>query len=522
MAGKFSIMSAPDVHDVAAAVASPVTPTERALRVMVDAVTDYAIFLLDPDGHILTWNRGAQRLKGYAPGEIIGRHFSIFYTVPDRERHHPEDELRQAVDSGRYEEEGWRIRKDGSRFWANVVITALFDDDGRHIGFTKVTRDFTERRAAEEQLRLNEERFRLLIDSVRDYAIYMLDPEGRVVSWNLGAQRLKGYSADEIVGKHFSIFYPPDARESGHPEQELRTALECGRYEEENWRVRKDGTRIWANVVLTPIHDGEGRLLGFAKVTRDLTERRKLEEERELAFERLQRSNKDLQEFAMVASHDLQEPLRKIQMFGEQLRTDFGAVLPDDARDYLERMQKAADRGRSLIQGLLAYSRVTTRAQPAVPTALGEIVRDVVGDLDARIATVGGRVVVGELPTIEADPLQMRQLFQNLIGNALKFHRPNVAPVVEVSASRLGGSSRWQVRVADNGIGFDEKYLDRIFKLFQRLHDRGNYEGSGMGLAICRKIVERHRGSITARSQPDAGTTFVIELPDRQPLEVKK
>jgi PAS domain S-box-containing protein len=520
-------MSAPDLHDVGPASTSVVTPGDRALRLMVDAVTDYAIFLLDPTGHILTWNRGAQRLKGYTPDEVIGRHFSIFYPEEEQRRGHPDDELRQAVEKGRYEEEGWRLRKDGSRFWANVVITALFDDDGHHVGFTKVTRDFTERRAAEEQLRLSEERFRLLVDSVRDYAIYMLDPEGHVVSWNAGAERLKGYEAEEIVGKHFSIFYPPEARESGHPERELRTALECGRYEEENWRVRKDGTRIWANVVLTPIRDRDDRLLGFAKVTRDLSERRKLEEEREAAFERLQRSNKDLQEFAMVASHDLQEPLRKIQLFGEQLRTDFAELLPEEGRDYLERMQKAADRGRSLIQGLLAYSRITTRAQPLVPTPLGEIARDVVGDLDARIASVGGNVVVGELPTIEADPLQMRQLFQNLIGNALKFHRAGVAPVVEVSATKLdtrsGGPVRWQIRVSDNGIGFDEKYLDRIFKLFQRLHDRGAYEGSGMGLAICRKIVERHGGTITARSQPGSGTTFVIELPDRQPVaEVKR
>jgi PAS domain S-box-containing protein len=389
---------------------------------------------------------------------------------------------------------------------------------------TEVPRGFPGRGTAEENLRQSEERFRLLIESVRDYAIYLLDVNGNVASWNPGAERLKGYKAEEIIGKPFSLFYPEEARRRNHPAEELRIAAETGRYEEEGWRVRKDGRHFWANVVITPIRDPAGTLRGFAKITRDLTERRRLEELKDTALARLQRSNQNLQEFAMVASHDLQEPLRKIQLFAERLQEDFAPLLPEEGRDYLDRMQRAADRGRALVQGLLAFSRLTTRAQPPMPTPLREVADEVIQDLESQIATVRGKIVVGDLPTLEADPVQMRQLIQNLIGNALKFHKTDVPPVVQLGSQRLperspGQPTRWQISISDNGIGFDERYLDKIFKLFQRLHERGSYDGSGMGLAICRKIVERHGGSITARSAPDQGTTFLIELPERQPTE---
>jgi light-regulated signal transduction histidine kinase (bacteriophytochrome) len=238
-------------------------------------------------------------------------------------------------------------------------------------------------------------------------------------------------------------------------------------------------------------------------------------------LQQLERSNRDLQDFAMVASHDLQEPLRKIQMFGDRLREDCAAALPPQGLDYLRRMENAADRGQLLIQGLLAYSRVTTKAQPPEPVALGDVAREVISDLEASLAQTGGQVEVGTLPTLNADPLQMRQLLQNLIGNALKFHKPDVPPIIRIEALHTGesdanGADLWQISVADNGIGFEEKYLDRIFKIFQRLHERHMYEGAGMGLAICRRIVERHGGTITARSAPGQGATFIITMPTRQ------
>ena len=247
-------------------------------RLLVESVDEYAIFALDPDGFILSWNAGAQRFKGYTAEEVIGKHFSIFYPPEKIEEGWPEYELREAARVGRFEDEGWRVRKDGSRFWANVVITALHDPDGRLVGYAKVTRDLTERRLAEEALRESEERFRLIIEGVKDYAIFMLDPTGHVSTWNEGARRLKGYTADEIIGQHFSVFYPDEANAIGHPQHELEIAKAKGAYEEEGWRIRKDGTRFWANVLITALRKPDGTLAGFAKVTRDLTERRAAEE----------------------------------------------------------------------------------------------------------------------------------------------------------------------------------------------------------------------------------------------------
>ena len=251
--------------------------TEERFRLLVEAVSDYAIFMLDSNGYVLTWNTGAQRIKGYRPEEIIGQHFSRFYPADAIQAGWPEHELQVAAEQGRFEDEGWRIRKDGSKFWANVVITALRDEDGRLRGFGKITRDLTERREYEESLRQSEEHFRLLVEGISDYAMFMLDSNGYVLTWNAGARRIKGYPAREIIGQHFSRFYPADARQAGWPEHELQVAAEQGRFEDEGWRIRKDGSRFWANVVLTALRDEEGRLRGFAKLTRDLSERKRIE-----------------------------------------------------------------------------------------------------------------------------------------------------------------------------------------------------------------------------------------------------
>ena len=252
---------------------------DEAFRRLVESVHDYAIFLLSPRGTIVTWNAGAHRIKGYTASEAIGKHFSIFYTPEALAVDWPKEELRRSAEEGRFEDEGWRVRKDGSRFWANVVISPMFDSERRLIGFSKITRDLTERRDHENRLRVSERNLRLLVDGIQDYAIFTLDPDGVITSWNLGAQRIKGYSADEIIGRHFSIFYPPQARNVNWPQEELNRARAFGRFEDEGWRVRKDGGRIWANVVITAIVDEDGTLLGFSKVTRDLTERRAHEEE---------------------------------------------------------------------------------------------------------------------------------------------------------------------------------------------------------------------------------------------------
>jgi PAS domain S-box-containing protein len=247
---------------------------EENLRLFVSEVKDYAIFMLDPFGVVTTWNEGAERIKGYTAKEIIGRNFSEFYTREAVEKGQPLQELNIATEMGRYHEEGWRVRKDGSQFWADVVITALRDEAGRLRGFGKVTRDVTERKLADAKLRLSEENLRLLISEVTDYAIFMLDPFGVVTTWNEGAERIKGYTAKEIIGRNFSEFYTREAVEKGQPLQELNIATEMGRYHEEGWRVRKDGSQFWADVVITALRDEAGRLRGFGKVTRNLTERR--------------------------------------------------------------------------------------------------------------------------------------------------------------------------------------------------------------------------------------------------------
>ncbi|HEX2543383.1 MAG TPA: PAS domain S-box protein, partial [Ramlibacter sp.] len=279
----------------------PENVSDQRLQLLIEAVTDYGIFMLDPEGHIISWNTGAQKLKGWTRDEILGKHFSIFYPQEAVSTGWPQEELRLAKLRGRFEDEGWRLRKDGSRFWANVVITALFGPMGELSGFAKVTRDLTERRRHEEELRASEERVRLLVGSVADYAIFMLDPQGIVQSWNTGAQNIKGYTAAEIIGKHFSVFYSPEDQVSGKAEKELAAAREHGRVEDEGWRVRKDGTLFWANVVVSAIYGPDGGLRGYAKVTRDMSERRRLEE--------LEQSSRRMNEFLAMLAHELRNPL---------------------------------------------------------------------------------------------------------------------------------------------------------------------------------------------------------------------
>src|SRR5947209_3270244 len=281
---------------------------EVDFRALVASVRDYAIFMLNPQGVIASWNEGAARIKGYSAAEIIGKHFSIFYPPEIVKTGICDYELTVSAAEGRFEGEGYRIRKDGTRFWANVVITPIREGTGKLIGYAKVTRDLTERKMREEALRDSEQRVRLLLENVRDYALFMLDTEGRVASWNVGAERINGYTAQEIVGSHLSRFYPPEDVLAGKSELELRVARETGRFEEEAWRIRKDGSKFWANAVLTAIRDENGELRGFAKVVRDLTERKKAEEER-LRLVQTQEALRLRDEFLSIAAHELRTPL---------------------------------------------------------------------------------------------------------------------------------------------------------------------------------------------------------------------
>jgi len=344
--------------------AEPIAKRDDIHRLLVESVRDYAIFALDPAGRVLTWSAGAARMKGYGRTEIIGQHFSIFYPREAIAEGKPERELEIARHTGRLEDEGWRVRKDGSKFWANVIITALHDELGDLVGFAKVTRDLTARRLDEENLRRSEERFRLLVESVRDYAIFMLDPEGYVATWNAGAERIKGYRASEIVGRHFSVFYPEEKVAERFPEFELETAAREGHFEDEGWRVRKNGSQFWANVVITALRDRTGQLVGFAKVTRDLTERRAAEEAvRRLAAEASARAaaERRTQELQQLTDQ-LQEQAIEIEQQREEALS-----LAEIAEAAERRVAFLAEASARLASSLDVEATLTTIADLAVP-----------------------------------------------------------------------------------------------------------------------------------------------------------
>jgi PAS domain S-box-containing protein len=349
-----------------------------------------------------------------------------------------------------------------------------------------------------------------ILDTMAD-ALFVIDAEARVRVINDAVHKLFDFSESEILGKTIDTleYVDPEASISRTLRDMLRRAPI--RDEERVFR-RKGGERVDVSISVSSLHerDMEG---GAVVIARDIRERKRAEEELRAFTVKLQQSNRELEDFAYVASHDLQEPLRKIQAFGDRLKIRYAEALTGEGIDYLQRMQSAAGRMQALINDLLLFSRITTKAQPFAPVDLGAIAREVVHDLEVRIHQTGGDVVIGDLPAIDGDALQMRQLLQNLVGNGLKFHKPDTPPRVEVSGRTINGNAN--IEVSDNGIGFDEKYAERIFTMFERLHGRAAYEGTGIGLAICRKIAQRHGGDIRARSTPGAGATFVVTLPVR-------
>ncbi|HYN87054.1 MAG TPA: PAS domain-containing sensor histidine kinase [Ardenticatenaceae bacterium] len=493
------------------------------LRLLIDSVKDYAIFLLDRQGHVITWNGGAARIKGYHAGDILGRHFSIFYPREDVERGVPWRALEVAQREGSFEAEGWRVRKDGSRFWANVVITALFAEDGRLYGFGKVTRDVTERRQAEVALASSEERFRLLVESVQDYAIFMLDPAGTVVSWNGGAERIKGYSAAEIVGSHFSRFYTPEDVAAGMPRLVLTRAAAEGRFESEGWRVRKDGSRFWANVIITAVYDPGGSLRGFAKVTRDMTERRRAEETRaELLREQMARATAETNvrlrdEFLAVASHELRTPLTVILGNVELLQRSMTRQNSSGERD-LRRVQLVyaqVIRLNRLVQSLLDLSRMAegqlSLAQE--PLDVCALIEELIEEFRPTMAE-GYRLDFRPPPgpcLVLGDRLRLQQVFQNIIENAIKYTRRGGTITVTVQPL----AEQMQVEVRDTGIGIPAGDLPRIGERFFRAGNAQDAEvtGMGVGLYVVKQLIQLHGGAVDISSQEGGGTQVTVTLP---------
>ncbi|HWI35265.1 MAG TPA: PAS domain S-box protein [Burkholderiales bacterium] len=478
----------------------------RVYRLLIEQARDYALFVLDPAGRIQTWNLGAQRLKGYAPDEIIGRHFSVFYTSGAVQRGWPAYELKVATSEGRFEDEGWRVRKDGSRFWANVVITALRDDNGKLIGFSKITRDLTQRREQEEALRQSEERLRLMIESVQDYAIYMLDPEGLISSWNTGAERIKGYSREHVLGRHFSLFYEAADVEAGKPWEELAQARREGHAEGEGWRIRKDGSRFWARFVVSPVHDDEGRLRGFAKVTQDLTKQRHMQD--------LEKAAANVSEFLGILAHELRNPLAPIRLATEVMaRHPAGEAVHETMRKTIERQTTQLVR---LVDDLLDTTRVT-RGQLALkrePVDLDEVVRLAVETATPFIEQSHHRLEVN-VPRglgVMGDAQRLTQALANLLNNAARYTPAGGAISVE---GGIEGRCAL-IRVRDTGRGIEPEMLERIFGMFVQGLDPVERVGSGLGigLALARRIIELHGGRLIAASEGKGrGSVFTLELP---------
>jgi PAS domain S-box-containing protein len=483
---------------------------EAKYRGLLEAAPD-AMVVVNASGEIALLNVQAEKQFGYRRDELLGQ--QVKNIIPDgfAERlvadgtRTAAEALAQQIGTG-IELNG--RRKDGSTFPIEIMLSPLESAEG--ILVTAAIRDITERKRVEDSLRNSEERFRLMASGIKDYANVMLDPDGLVVSWNEGAERIKGYRAEEIIGQPFSRFYPAEDIHNGKPVRELALAAERGSFEDEGWRVRKDGTRFLANVVITALRDQNGRLRGFGKITRDITELKESEQHLGKTMAELKRSNDDLELFAYVASHDLQEPLRMVASYTQLLARRYKGRLDSDADEFIAYAVDGCNRMQELIQDLLSYSRVGANTDAMRQTSCEDALARAVKNLQATIEASKAIVEHDPLPVIDTDGTRLAQVFQNLIGNAIKYRGAEL-PQIHISARQAG--REWIFSVRDNGMGIESQYFDRIFVIFQRLHGQKEYQGTGIGLAMCKKILDRLGGRIWVESQVTKGSTFYFALP---------
>jgi PAS domain S-box-containing protein len=487
---------------------------DRLFRQLVEGVTDYAIFLLSPAGIISTWSAGAARIKQYSSDEAIGRHFSMFYTPENRADGVPERALQTALRNGKFEAEGWRVRKDGSRFWANVVIDRLLDEKGALLGFVKLTRDLTERRAAQEALRESEERFSILVQGVTDYAIYMLDPEGHITNWNAGGQRIKGYAPPEVLTQHFSMFYTAEDRAADLPRRALAAAARDGRYEAEGLRVRKDGSTFWASAVIDAIRDDDGKLVGFAKVTRDLTERRATEEHLRQA-----QKMEAIGQLTGGVAHDFNNLLTVITNNADLLTQP--TIEDKSRRRLIDGIQRAAERGARLTQQLLAFAR----RQPLRPQI--HSVRALIGNFEAVLRRAVGETVEIQIDLDRAadftriDAPQFEAAVLNLVVNARDAMPKGGTITIKSAVTRIDKTPPQLmdlplreyliVSVSDSGTGMSPEVLSRAFEPFYTTKETG--KGSGLGLSQVYGFVTQSGGRVHIESKLGSGTRISLYLP---------
>lgn len=496
---------------------------EAKYRMLVEAVTDYAVYMIDAAGYIISWNPGAQRFKGYTAAEILGHHFSRFYPPADIEAGLPQRALAVAAREGRFETEGWRVRKDGTSFWAHVIIDPVIDPDGKLVGFAKITRDLTEKKQAEDALRRSEEQFRLLVQGVTDYAIYMVDAQGIVTSWNVGAQRIKGYAPEEIIGRSFSLFYDEGDRQAGVPQKSLENAAREGKLQSEGWRVRKDGTRFWAHVLIEPIRDETGVIQGYAKVTRDVTEQRHAQEALEQAREALFQSQKmdALGQLTGGIAHDfnnlLMVFLSTLNLLRKQLANDHKATALVDAAI------QGAQRGSTMTQRLLAFARrqeLNTEAVdvPALVHGMADLLQRALGPsihIETRFPL--------SLEKVYGDANQLELALLNLAINA-RDAMPQGGSIIiagqpelvgEGHASALPSGRYVRLSLIDTGEGMDEETLARAAEPFFTTKDVG--KGTGLGLPMVHGLTEQLGGRLTLKSRKGEGTTVELWLRAVQP-----
>jgi PAS domain S-box-containing protein len=465
--------------------------SDQLLSVLETGIEDHAFFLLDAKGFITSWTPVDEQIKGYSKEEILGKHFSCLYPEEKVDPDEPAKNLEQAVSTGTSTTEGWRKKKDGSLFWAKLLIKALRDDHDNLTGFVKITQDLTERK------RIEEHRSHLsAIVALSHDAIITTKTDGIIVSWNRGAQNLYGYSGGEIIGKSIQLVFAPKFFMPAL--QDLAESLNF-----ETTHITKAGVALTTSVTLSPMKDPDGNVTEVSWICRDVTDNSKILDE-------LKRSNRDLQQFAYVASHDLQEPVRAVIGCLQLLDESLGEKLSERSQKFLTEAKNGATRMQVLVRDLLSYARVHIRAAELLPTELSQIFSQAIDNLRVSIDEYGAKITCEELPIVEADPSQIGQVFQNFLGNAIKY-RSQAPPEIHVGVTRR--FNEWVFCITDNGIGFDIKFADRIFDIFQRLHPRSKYAGTGIGLAVCKSIVERHGGRVWVESERGKGSKFYFTLP---------
>ncbi|MES2354085.1 MAG: PAS domain S-box protein [Pseudomonadota bacterium] len=490
---------------------------EEHFRSVIQSAND-AVISANGSGDIIFWNEGAHKIFGYLDQEVLGKPLTLL--MPERYHAAHSHGMQRFLTTGEKHVIGKTIelralKKNGTEFSMEISLAQW--QSGGETFFSALIRDITDRKQVEEAALRSEERFRLMVESVVDYAILMLDAEGHIVSWNAGAERIKGYRADEILGQHFSRFYSSEDIEQGKPVYEIAGATANGRFEDEGWRVRKDGTLFWANVIITAIRSADGGLRGFVKVTRDLTERKQAEAKilslnagLQTRTTELMAANTDLEAFSYSVAHDLRSPLRKIVGYSTLLTEEHGTQLDPGAHTYLRKVREGALRMADLVDNLLNLAKLGKKELSSQSTSLNTILQSVIEELQSDYNDRQIEWRIGELFIANCDPGLIKQVFANLLLNALKYTRHRELAIIEIGSTVI--NSERVVFVRDNGIGFDMQYVGKLFKVFERLHGNDRFEGTGIGLATVERIIRKHDGRVWAEGESERGATFFFTL----------